>query len=312
VPTIRDIPFVKYHAAGNDFIVISADVSLRESGCATRSQGLAAFASSILARHTGVGADGLFVVWPAADSKHHAAVKIFNSDGSEAEMSGNGIRCAAAWLIEARPRLKQVQIETAAGVKTADVAGMRGAEMLLRVAMGEPILDPARIPFLGGVAVTPVVRYPLPLASGLREVSVTSMGNPHCSTFVDSFDDVDWRCLGCEIERHALFPNRTNVEFVRVLSRNRIEVRFWERGVGETLSSGTGSCAATVASVLNGFTARKVTVKTAGGELKVEWRESNEIFLTGPVQSIAKGKFEYHEKLSASKTARGRKRLGAS
>jgi diaminopimelate epimerase len=307
VSSIKGIAFAKYHAAGNDFIVVSA-ADLSRHGLPGS---LAAFARAILNRHTGVGADGLFVAWPAADPRHHAAVKIFNADGSEAEMSGNGIRCAAAWLFEARPRLRRVAIETAAGLRTAEAAGPGGGERLLRIAMGEPILHPARIPFLGDMAVSRVVRYPLSLASGSREVTVSSMGNPHCSTFVESFDEIDWRSLGREIERHALFPNRTNVEFVRVLARNCIEIRFWERGVGETLSSGTGSCAATVASVLNGFSARKVTVQTAGGELTVEWRSSNEIFLTGPVQRIAKGMFEYPEKSSASKPVADRKRRDA-
>ena len=121
------------------------------------------------------------------------------------------------------------------------------------------------------------------------------MGNPHCSTFVDNFDDLDWRSLGREIERHPFFPNRTNVEFVRVIGPSEIEARFWERGVGETASSGTGSSAAAVASALNGLTGRRIRVNTPGGALNVEWSRSNQVFLTGPVRRIAQGKFDYQE-----------------
>jgi diaminopimelate epimerase len=235
------------------------------------------------------------VIGPAADPSHHAALHIFNADGSEAEMSGNGIRCAAAWLLENRPNLERFDIETAAGVRTAEFIRAGNDEMIFRIAMGEPIFDPKRIPFHGEGAVAPVLAYPLLTSLGRREVTVTSMGNPHCSIFVGTFDELDWRSLGREIECHPLFPNRTNVEFIRVLKRTEIEVRFWERGVGETASSGTGSSAAAVASVLNGRTARKLTVKTAGGRLKVEWPEKKKVLLTGPVRRIAQGQFEYHE-----------------
>lgn len=296
VPTIRKLRFAKYHAAANDFIVVSAaDLGLGRHGIGGESKKLAALARAILARHTGLGADGLFVIWPAMEPKHDAAVKVLNADGSEAEMSGNGIRCAAAWLLRDRPRLRRLAIETAAGVKTAELIHAASGQMVFRVAMGEPILDPKRVPFEGPGAVAPIVRYALPTSQGRAEVTVTSMGNPHCSTFVDNFDDLDWRSIGREIERHPFFPNRTNVEFVRVLGPSEIEVRFWERGVGETASSGTGSSAATVAAVLNGLTARKVRVETPGGELQVEWSAANQVFLTGPVQHIAEGKYEYHD-----------------
>ena len=293
---VRIVPFAKYHAAGNDFIIVpAADLGLRRRGNTERSRKMAALARAILDRRIGVGADGLFVVAPPADPKHNAGVRIFNADGSEAEMSGNGIRCAAAWLLERSPRLKRLEIETAANLKIAELIRARRGEMVFRIAMGKPILDPKLIPFRGEGAVAPVVRFVLPTSFGRREVTVTSMGNPHCSTFVKSFGDLDWRSLGREIERHPLFPNRTNVEFIRALGRKAIEVRFWERGVGETASSGTGSSAAAVASALNGFAARRVVVKTPGGTLEVEWPASNEVFLTGPVRRIARGRFDYDE-----------------
>ena len=158
--------------------------------------------------------------------------------------------------------------------------------------MGSPILEPAAIPFTGAGALMPVTRYRLPLARGRRQVTVTSMGNPHCSVFVPAFDGLDWRALGREIERHPFFPHRTNVEFVRVRSRRRIEVRFWERGVGETASSGTGSSAAAVAAALNGLAGRRVRVIAAGGELEVEWSSTGEVYLTGPARAVASGSYE--------------------
>jgi len=302
----REIRFVKYHAAANDFVVVSAAELALGSAIKTPPAQLTPLARAILDRHTGVGADGLFVAWRATGS-NRAAVRIFNADGSEAEMSGNGIRCAAAWLLEGKSMIKQIEIETAAGLKTLERVQDNGETMVFRVAMGGPILDPQRIPFRGPAAAAPVVGYSLPTSLGPRQVSVSSMGNPHCSTFVDSFDELDWRALGREMERHPFFPNRTNVEFIRVLGQNRIEVRFWERGVGETLSSGTGSSAAAVASILNQKTRRRVAVETPGGTLNVEWKQSDEVFLTGPVRRIAAGKFEYHEEANARKSGRFRR-----
>ena len=305
--SIREVAFAKYHAAGNDFIVVSAaELGIRGPGPGSRSKRLGVLARAILDRHTGVGADGLFVVSQALDPKHHAVVRIFNADGSEAEMSGNGIRCAAAWLVEASPDLRRLDIETAAGVKVVELIRREPGEIVFRIAMGEPILDPKRIPFHGEGAVAPVVRYRLPTSLGQREVTVTSMGNPHCSMFVDCFDDFDWRALGREIERHPLFPKRTNVEFIRAIGRKEIEVRFWERGVGETASSGTGSSAAAVASVLNGHTERRIKVNTPGGTLDVEWSRSNQVFLTGPVRRIARGRFDYREAARSESVRRGR------
>ena len=301
---MRDIPFVKYQAAGNDFIVVYED-SLRakagsnsaRSGRARRASASASLARAMLARHTGVGADGLFLVTtPSRPKQPYAAVRIFNADGSEAEMSGNGIRCAAAWLIENGFAVTRVTIETLAGLKTVEYTGSRDAERFFRVRMGEPELDPKNIPFRGRGASAPVVRFPLTASLGSREVTVTSMGNPHCSIFLESFDELDWRALGREIEHHPDFPNRTNVEFVHVLTPRQIEVRFWERGVGETASSGTGSSAAAVASRLNGFTGPNVKVKTRGGKLEVSWAESNFVFLTGPVRRVAYGTYEYDER----------------
>ena len=296
---MKDVPFVKYHATGNDFIVVSANDMPPPSGFGPKARKasarlFAALARAILSRRTGVGADGLLVSWPPLGERNHAAMQVFNADGSEAETSGNGARCLAAWLLDIGVGLARVAIETAAGLVTVEHTGDHYSERLFQVQMGEPVFDAEKIPFRAGNVQAPIVSYPLPTSLGAREVTVTSMGNPHCTMFVKSFDEFDWRALGREIENHPLFPNRTNVEFVRVVRPTEIEVRFWERGVGETASSGTGSLAAVVASRLNDLTTNAVRVKTPGGELRVRWGASRRVFLTGPVRRIASGTYDHN------------------
>jgi len=315
---MNEIPFSKLHGLGNDFIVSSgADVGLSRRGADPSSTGrLGRLARAICDRRTGVGADGFLVVLAPQRRENNARVRFFNADGSEAEMSGNGIRCAAAYYLERagrRPALMPgrgtacrtlphtleqrvgqalplpLRLETAAGVKSVRLVKRRSGEWVFRVGMGRPILNPEEIPFGAVDVVAPVVGFLLGTAHGTIPVTVTSMGNPHCSTFVQNFDAVDWRTVGIEIEDSKLFPRRTNVEFVKVHSRNRIEVRFWERGVGQTASSGTGSCAAVVACVLNGLTDRKVRVCTLAGILEVSWPKNGEVTLTGPVELISQG-----------------------
>jgi diaminopimelate epimerase len=164
---------------------------------------------------------------------------------------------------------------------------------MFRVRMGSPILSPAEIPFQPAEAPSPLLRFPLKTYRGNLPVTVTSMGNPHCSVFVPDFETVDWLRLGEEIERNEHFPNRTNVEFVRLVARNEIEVRFWERGVGHTMSSGTGSCGATVSAILSGLTDRHVRVRTEAGMLEVAWPQGGEVTLTGPAARVMSGKYDY-------------------
>jgi diaminopimelate epimerase len=278
---------------------------------------LSKFAAAILDRHTGIGADGLVVMMVPRNKKHDARVRFFNADGSEAEMSGNGIRCAGAFLVEPFPAKRTFLIETAAGLKSVEKLREARGKWLFRVGMGAPVLAPAKIPFKAGHYPEPIKGYPLRTQQGVLPITVTSLGNPHCSVFVRSFDplvlraagvgpngvrpgasaagpyDLGWESLGREIETNPLFPNRTNVEFVKVISRKEIAVRFWERGVGHTMSSGTGSCAAVVASILNGLTDRQVRVRTEAGSLQVAWLEGGEVILTGPVEGIAKGTYNY-------------------
>jgi diaminopimelate epimerase len=276
------VPFAKFHGLGNDFLVVGAE-GLPHS--------LPKFVRAILDRHTGIGADGLLVMMPPQNKKHEARLRFFNADGGEAEMSGNGIRCAGAFLAELSPARRTFLIETLAGVKSLAKVKEEKGKWLFRVGMGAPVLEPAKIPFKAGDYPAPIKGYPLRTQQGVLLATVTSMGNPHCSIFVDDFASLDWASLGREIETNPLFPNRTNVEFVKVISRKGIAVRFWERGVGHTMSSGTGSCAATVASILNDLTGRQVRVQTQAGSLRIAWPESGEIILTGPVERIAHGTY---------------------
>jgi len=284
-----EIAFAKFHGLGNDFIIAEGRGLPRS---------LPDLAKSITDRHTGIGADGFLVVLPPRNRRHDARVRFFNADGSEPEVSGNGLRCVGAYLVAAKPSRRELKIETAAGVKWLKLIRAERGRWTFEVGMGEPILRADQIPFRADDFPSPVVRFPLQTVLGEFPVTVTSMGNPHCSVFVDDFDSLDWRGLGREIEGHALFPNRTNVEFVKVISRREIEVRFWERGVGETMSSGTGSCGAAVASILNGLTERKVSVRTMAGNLEIGWPENGEVTLTGPAERVASGTYyDNHETL---------------
>ena len=279
------VPFGKFHGLGNDFLVVRGQSALAP---------LAAFARAITARHTGLGADGLVVIMPPRGRSNDARARFFNADGSEAEMSGNGIRCAAAFLGGERGSKRVIRIETGAGVRPVRSVGRLepakgGTSSVFEVGMGEPILDGPKIPFKAGDFPSPIVGFQLRTERGLLPVTVTSMGNPHCTVLVADFDSFDWPRLGREIERNPLFPRRTNVEFVKLVSKAEIQARFWERGVGQTMSSGTGSCGAVVACILNGLTRRKVRVRTLAGNLEVHWPENSEVTLTGPVEKIAEG-----------------------
>jgi len=280
MPKTLKIPFTKFHGLGNDFIVARGRGLPRP---------LPKLARLIADRHTGVGADGFLVVLPPRNKKHTARVRFFNADGSEPEISGNGLRCVGAFLAGDRPSRRPLKIETAAGVRSLKLVGAERNKWTFEVSMGPPVLAPEAIPFSAGDYSAPIVGFPLRTRSGVLAVTVTSMGNPHCTVFVSDFASLDWRGLGAEIETNDLFPNRTNVEFVKVISRHEIEVRYWERGVGETMSSGTGSCGATVASILNGLTEKKVRVRTIAGNLEVEWPEKGEVMLTGPAERVAQG-----------------------
>lgn len=271
--------FVKTHALGNDFILVE------RAGVAGPLDGLA---RKICNRHFGVGADGL-ILWEQRNDVFH--LQIFNSDGSEAECSGNGLRCAAAYLMEfGRWRGPEIRLQTASGIYT-----LRRDGPAFEADMGVPQLHPEQIPFApdasNGGALDAVVNYPLKLDGEEIRITACSTGNPHCSIFVEALDDETVKRVGPRLEHHRSFPNRTNVEFVHVLNDREIEVAFWERGAGWTYASGTGSCAAVVAAVLNGRTGRRVTVHTRGGRLFVDWQDNGRLKLISTANVVAEGRY---------------------
>jgi len=270
------IPFVKTHALGNDFLLVEQTPHLAADH--------AELARQICHRNFGVGADGL-ILWTAEAGLFR--LRIFNRDGSEAECSGNGLRCAAAYLIESgRWPQEEIRFETISGVYTLHRAGQQ-----YEADMGVPGLAPEDIPFVPPVGMKQVVNHPLPAGGELVSITACSTGNPHCSIFVDEPDDSYVEKIGPLLERHPAFPHRTNVEFIHILNDREIEVAFWERGVGVTYASGTGSCGATVASVLNGKTGRQVTVHTKAGKLSVEWLANGRLKLTSTANIIAEGNY---------------------
>jgi diaminopimelate epimerase len=279
------VKFVKYHGLGNDFLIVDR----AEIGSGSDPGGLA---KRVCDRHTGAGADGLILLDGIPDAGRDVPFRIFNADGSEAEISGNGIRCAAA-LLFAEERLpgRSFRFATATGPRRCELVAGGGGRFTIRVEMGAPRLASSEIPFDDGRPHERIIDYPMTVNGKFQLITCVSMGNPHCDLFVDRFPNrIEWHATGSEIEIHPFFPSRTNVEFIRVLGRSEIEVLFWERGVGETLASGSGSCAAAVAAMLKGYVDRSVKVKTSLGALLVEWPdEASPVCQTGPAEAVYRG-----------------------
>jgi diaminopimelate epimerase len=270
------IPFVKTQALGNDFILVEQTSKIRADH--------SALAERICHRYFGVGADGLILWAPSGDT---FKLRIINRDGSEAECSGNGLRCVAAYLIETgRWPKDEIRLETVSGIYTLRRTGRE-----YEADMGVPHLRPSEIPFVPPSPMEKVVNFPLTVDGQRIAITACSTGNPHCSVFVDKQDDAYVERIGPLLERHPAFPNRTNVEFIHVLNDKEIEVSFWERGVGVSYASGTGSCGATVASILNGKTGRRVTVHAKAGKLQVEWPENGRLKLTSTASIVAEGNY---------------------
>lgn len=270
------IHFVKTHALGNDFLLVENTDRIPSNFFQLSRQ--------ICDRHFGIGADGL-ILWNA--NSEAFKLRIFNQDGGEAECSGNGLRCVAAYLIESgRWTKNQIRLETVSGLYTLSRIGKQ-----YEADMGEPKFAPSEIPFVPDAPVQRIVAYPLKAAGQTFSVTACSTGNPHCSLFVDAVDDSYVEKIGPLLERHPAFPNRTNVEFIHVLNDSEAEVRFWERGVGYSNASGTGSCGAVVACILNGKTKRRVTVHAKAGDLIVEWPEGGRLKLTSTANIVAEGDY---------------------
>lgn len=259
------IPFTKAHGAKNDFLLTwSSDVPEGD---------LPPIARAICDRHTGIGADGWLIVNPA-DSEAEGAIQLFNSDGSVPEISGNGTRCAAAFLVHHSCAAGLIRIRTGAGVKTLRLLNRKELWFEFEMNMGRPEIVAAK--------------FSLDLRDGPLDVTLLRVGNPQCAVPVGDFD-FDWRAVGARIESHPHFPERTNVSFFRALDAHSIEARFYERGAGETMSSGTGATGAAVAAIARGMATSPVQVITRAGPLEI--RAADEAFLTGPAEIVARGEF---------------------
>ncbi|MFY9554283.1 MAG: diaminopimelate epimerase [Blastocatellia bacterium] len=282
---MNDIHFTKTQGMGNDFLIMWVEevTLLKTPGEQAR---------EMCQRNYGAGSDGLVFVARARHDDADFASRIFNADGSEAGVSGNGTRCVAAYLYHAglwsEPR---VRIATAAGVKVGRLVSRNAASFEFEFDMGRPSFSSESVPMSITPAVERVVRYPLHLGGDLLEVTCLSMGNPQSVIFVTDLNAVNLFEIGPLIEHHPIFPDRTNVEFARVISAEEIEIRIWERGAGHTLSSGTGSCASAIAAAVNGLTGRDIRVRTEGGTLRVNWLEDNSVMLTASAEVIYEGRW---------------------
>ena len=270
--------FWKVHGSGNDYIVIDNKRICINSGEA------ATLARKLCERRFSVGADGLLLVENSAVAD--VKMRIFNVDGSEAEMCGNGIRCFAKYCFENNIVNKtEVTVETLAGTKKIWLTVKRDRVISVKVDMGVPMLEKSKIPMIGAGK---CINQALQVNGEQYKATCLSIGNPHCVIFVNEIDAFPVQTIGSKIENHHLFPKRTNVEFVHVLNMNEIRVRVWERGCGETLACGTGACATVVAGNLLGKIGNKVRVHLLGGDLEVEYTER--LFLSSPVEKVYEGK----------------------
>jgi diaminopimelate epimerase len=257
-----EIPFTKAHGCGNDFLIVPAET--------VRTLPAQELARAICDRHYGLGADGLYLVTvaqPCGYAGADAEVHLFNSDGSPAELSGNGTRCVAAWLVEQQPAREVLHIRTGAGMKRLRLVERAGSRYRFEMQVGAPRIEP-----------------------GPEQTLAVWLGNPQCVVFVENFD-WDWWARGRSLGSNPFFPAGTNVDFVRVLGAHTLEARFWERGAGHTLASGTGSTASAVAAIHAGRAVSPVTILTEGGELEVAWEQGGEACLTGPAEITCRGHF---------------------
>ncbi len=286
------LKFTKMQGLGNDYVymdAISQKIDNRPD--------LARFVSD---RHFGVGSDGLILI--CKSEKADFKMEMYNSDGTQAEMCGNGIRCVGKFVYDKGLTDKTtINIETLAGIKTLKLHVKNGKVETVRVDMGKPILEPKEIPINienieDGPGLRNIKNIPIKAIDKDFLFTFVSMGNPHAITVVDDTENFDVQKYGKIIEVDSMFPNRTNVEFVSIINKDYIKMRVWERGAGETLACGTGACATAVACYLNGLTNRNVNIELLGGNLEIEWNEENDhIYMTGPAVTVFEGGINYEK-----------------
>lgn len=287
------IAFTKMHGCGNDYIYVNgAQVKIENDKKPEAVRRLSD-------RHFGIGGDGVIFIHPltgeGAGQQADFEMEMYNADGSRAEMCGNGIRCVAKYVYDKGLTDKEkIRIASCGKVKYLDLAIKEGKVANVRVNMGAPILAVEDIPVISGQKEAIAER--IEVEGKEYEMTCVSMGNPHAVVFMKAWEDLDSFAvekIGPYFENHMRFPKRTNTEFVKVIDRNTVQMRVWERGTGETLACGTGACATVVACVLNGLTEEEVTVKLLGGELKVQWdRENNTVYMAGPAETVFDGVIE--------------------
>ena len=275
------LPFIKMQGCGNDFILVESSLIIMD-------EDLTELAKKLCDRNFGIGADGLIISHPSETSDFR--MQIINSDGSEPEMCGNGIRCFAKYLnMSGKTDKNDIEVETLAGIIRPSLVGDIDNSQI-KVDMGEPIFIPEQIP-VAGFTGDKVINQDLEIEGRTFKINMVSMGNPHCVIFVDSFEDLDFNHWGPVIESFTAFPKKTNVEFVKVEDRNNLRVKVWERGAGPTLACGTGACATLAAGVLNNLVDKKANVHLPGGTLEIEWQDDNRIIMTGPAEVSFAGVF---------------------
>ena len=278
------VEFVKYHGLGNDFLLVDNRAS--SEPCLTPDQAI-----ELCDRHFGIGADGVIFALPGRDGTDYT-MRIFNSDGSEPEMCGNGIRCLGRFLADLETAdigvaKQKYLIHTLAGVMTPKLE----ANGQVTVDMGMPHLLAAEIPTTLAAGDQRVIDQPLEVVDRTWQVTCVSMGNPHCITFVDDVTAIPLEQIGPQFEHHAVFPQRINTEFIQVVRSDYLKMRVWERGAGITLACGTGACASLVAGVLTGRCDRRATIELPGGCLEIEWTINDRIYMTGPATRVFSGTF---------------------
>ena len=282
-----ELQFVKMHGLGNDFVLfedLAEELDLAP-------EAIAWFCD----RHFGVGGDGLILVRPATTDEADYYMAYYNGDGSVAEMCGNGVRCFAKYLVDRKlvpADRDEIAVETLGGIKPIAITRDYDDTMALAtVDMGEPVLRPADVPtaMRCGANDDMVIACPLETELGTFDVTPISMGNPHCVLWVDDVETAPVHELGPIIENHAMFPNKTNVEFAQLAGDDIVRLRVWERGVGETLACGTGACATAVVGALTLRTGREVTIELPGGELEIRWAEDQHVYMTGPADEVFSG-----------------------
>ena len=282
------IKFTKMEGLGNDYVYVDCTKQNLENA--------SNLAKIISDRHFGVGSDGLILI--KSSKKADFRMQMFNSDGTEAEMCGNGIRCVGKYVYDKGLTDKTtLKIETLAGIKVLNLNVEDGKVKTVKVDMGEPILDYKLIPAKDGKVYKSrdgikFYKVNINIEGDLKELTCVSMGNPHGIDFANNIEKLKIEKFGPIIEVDEHFPNKVNAEFIEILDKHNIKMRVWERGAGETLACGTGACASVVASFLNGYTERNVTVELLGGKLEIEWnKEDNHVYMTGPAETVFEGEF---------------------